>query len=160
VEGSLSFCCSNRFRTLTHVLLFCRDAIDNMLQGGVFSSTQAPVENAIIPGAFYWANDGNIPKTFDRIADSLTSQVRSGPQSINHTGIVWRTEVYIRVDWPWLAYPAALLTLVCSPLRHWPTEPVTPHSMGTHYQYRHPYTWPSASFYQQMISVLYGRLPT
>jgi hypothetical protein len=60
----------------------------------------------------YAANDGDIPKTFDAIAESLTNQIRSGPQSMNHTGNVWRTEIYMHVDWPWLAYPVALLTAV------------------------------------------------
>lgn len=60
----------------------------------------------------YSANGGDIPKTLDNIAYSLSNAIRSGPQTLNHNGTVFRTEVYMRVDWEWLIYPIALLSLV------------------------------------------------
>lgn len=58
------------------------------------------------------ANDGDVLKTFDKIAESLTNAVRSGPQMLEHQGTVFRTEVYMRVDWQWVIYPISLLFLV------------------------------------------------
>ena len=60
----------------------------------------------------YSANGGNISKTFEIVAESLTNAIRSGPQALDHHGTVYRTEVIMRVDWEWLAYPTSLLFLV------------------------------------------------
>jgi hypothetical protein len=89
-----------------------RGAIAAMLDGGAISALASGLGSTLIASQIYSANDGDIPKTFDRIAESLTNQVRSGPQSIKHVGKVWRNEQYMRVDWPWLAYPVALLIAV------------------------------------------------
>lgn len=66
----------------------------------------------ILAVLMYSANDGDIPKTFDKIAQSLTNTIRSGPQKLEHQGTVFRTEVYMRVDWQWVIYPISLLFLV------------------------------------------------
>jgi hypothetical protein len=80
--------------------------------GGTDNVGFAPTAQDVISNMIYWANDGHILKTFDQIAQSLTNQMRSGPQSVNHVGQVLRNELYMRVDWPWLAYPVALLVAV------------------------------------------------
>jgi hypothetical protein len=89
-----------------------REAIEAVLQTGAVSTSYFNLPPAAIADVIYSANDGDIPKTFDNIAQSLTNQIRSGPQSLNITGEVWRNELYMSVDWPWLAYPVALLTAV------------------------------------------------
>lgn len=66
----------------------------------------------IMPILIYAANGGDIPKTFDNIAESPTNAIRSGPKAMSHNGTVYRTEFYMRVDWHWLTYPVALLSLV------------------------------------------------
>lgn len=60
----------------------------------------------------YSANNGDNPKTLDNVAESLTNAIRSGPQTLDHYGTVFQTEVYMRVDWQWLIYPVVLLFLV------------------------------------------------
>jgi hypothetical protein len=80
--------------------------------GGTDSVGFAPTAQDVISNMIYWANDGHILKTFDQIAQSMTNQMRSGPQSVNHAGQVLRNELYMRVDWLWLAYPVALLVAV------------------------------------------------
>jgi len=67
----------------------------------------------MLPQLMHSANDGNITLTMENIARSLTNQIRSGPQTMDHLGTVYRTEVYMKVQWQWLAYPATLLFLVC-----------------------------------------------
>ena len=94
---------------LTHM---SREAIDALLQNGVVSTSYFALPPAAIASMVYSASDGDIPKTFDNIARSLTSQIRSGPQSLNITGKLWRNELYMSVDWPWLAYPVGLLVTV------------------------------------------------
>lgn len=98
---------------MPHLLIHVsREAIDAVLQNGAVSTSYWALPPAAIASMVYSANDGDIPKTFDNIARSLTNQIRSGPQSTNHTGQVLRNELYTNVDWPWLAYPVALLTAV------------------------------------------------
>jgi hypothetical protein len=89
-----------------------RQAINAILQNGAVSTTFFGLPPAAIADVVYSANDGDIAKTFDNIAQSLTNQIRSGPQSLKINGQVLRTELYMSVDWPWLAYPVALLTAV------------------------------------------------
>jgi hypothetical protein len=89
-----------------------RDGIDALLQNGAVSAYYFGLPPATIAELMYSANDGDIPKTFDNIARSLTGQIRSGPQSLKITGQVLRTQLCMSVDWPWLAYPVALLTAV------------------------------------------------
>jgi hypothetical protein len=93
-----------------------REAIAAVLQNGAVSTTYFALPPAVIASIVYSANDGDIPKTFDNIARSLTNQIRSGPQSLNIPGDVWRNELYMSVDWPWLAYPVALLVAVSTSL--------------------------------------------
>jgi hypothetical protein len=102
---------------MPHLLIhMSRDGIDAVLQNGAVSTYYFGLPPATIAELMYSANDGDIPKTFNNIAQSLTNQIRIGPQSLNIAGQVWRTELYMSVDWPWLAYPVALLTAVCTSL--------------------------------------------
>lgn len=82
--------------------------------------TQFPWESniALLAERVYSANDGDIPRTFDTIAESLTRAIRSGPQMLQHDGTVYGTEVFMQVDWQWLAFPAALLSFVRKFLRN------------------------------------------
>jgi hypothetical protein len=93
-----------------------REAIDAVLQTGAVSTTYFALPPAVIASMVHSANDGDISKTFDNIAQSLTNHIRAGPQSTNRTGQVWRNELYMSVDWPWLAYPVALLAAVSTSL--------------------------------------------
>ena len=88
------------------------------LMNGGFALNVAIANEAqnVISDTMYWAHKGDILKIFDQIAQSLTNQMRSGPQSYNRTGQVWRNELYMSVDWPWLAYPVALLIAVSTSL--------------------------------------------
>jgi hypothetical protein len=87
-----------------------------MNHGTAYNVGQSPKTKDLISNMLYWSNKGDILKTFDRIAQSFTNQMRSGPQSYNRTGQVWRNELYMNVDWPWLAYPVALLVAVSTSL--------------------------------------------
>jgi hypothetical protein len=89
-----------------------REAIEAVLQNGAVSTTYFNLPPAAIAGVVYSANDGDVPKTIENIATSLTNQIRSGPQTFNINGTVSRNTLYMSVDWPWLAYPVALLTAV------------------------------------------------
>ena len=72
-----------------------------LLQNGAMSTPYAfQATPATIAELMHSANGGNIPKTFDNIAHSLTNQLRIGPQSFNIGGEVWRDELYMNVDWP------------------------------------------------------------
>jgi hypothetical protein len=94
---------------LTHL---SREAIEAILQNGAVSTTYFDLPPAAIANLVYSASFGDIPTTFDYITESLTNQIRSGPQMFTTKGQVWHTELYMSVDWPWLAYPVALLTAV------------------------------------------------
>ena len=59
--------------------------------------------------SLYYANDGDLSKTMDNIALSVTNSMRSSLNSNNITGSAMYTVVYIEVVWPWLIYTAALL---------------------------------------------------
>lgn len=74
----------------------------------------AVVGNKILPQMMYYANNGNITRTMENIATSLTNYIRSNLQTEDHYGTVYRTEIYMKVEWAWLAYPVALLSLVGS----------------------------------------------
>lgn len=70
-----------------------------------------------LPQLMYSATDGNITLAMENVARSLTNQIRSGPQSMDLSGTVSRTEVYMRVQWQSLAYPTTLLFLVSAIVR-------------------------------------------
>lgn len=105
----------------------CWSDVSNILSGNrprevvtnawvLYSSTlhKMVAEGAVTSELVFSANGQNITLTMENIARSLTNQIRSGPRSRNLTGKVLRTEVYMKVQWQWLAYPAALLLLVCT----------------------------------------------
>ena len=79
------------------------------------SSYQAEYESALLNQlnmgriySLYYANEGNLSKTLDNIAVSVTNQMRSGSDSTNVTGTATYPNVYIEVIWPWFIYSAAL----------------------------------------------------
>jgi hypothetical protein len=43
------------------------------------------------------------------VAASLTQQALLANTSVEEMGIVWTTETFVAVDWPWLIYPATLV---------------------------------------------------
>ena len=59
--------------------------------------------------SLYYSNEGELSKTMDNIALSVTNSMRSSLGSTNVTGTVEETVVYIQVVWPWLIYSAALI---------------------------------------------------
>jgi hypothetical protein len=90
-----------------------RVAVTALMGGGSAHNAAYTVKSQdVIGDLVYWANNGDILKTFNQLAQSLTNHMRSGPQSTDHIGRVLRNELYMRVDWPWLAYPVALLVAV------------------------------------------------
>lgn len=99
--------------------------LNTLAQGGSYSVASVP-EVDILAALMYSANKGDIPKTFDKIAESLTNAIGSGPQTLEHRGTVYRTEVYMRVDWQWLIYPISLLLLVSAS-----TAYIAPHALVT-----------------------------
>lgn len=56
----------------------------------------------------YTVNDGNVTKTFDNVALSVTNTIRSAIYSSNVTGTVIYPTVYIQVVWPWYILPVIL----------------------------------------------------
>ena len=70
------------------------------------------IETPSTPGlALYYANDDNISETFKNAAISMTNHLRQTSNSTSVKGAVIEPVVYVRVNWPWLVYPAALWTL-------------------------------------------------
>lgn len=57
----------------------------------------------------YSVNVGNLAKDVDAIAESITKYIRQGPNSTTADGVVWISETFIKVHWPWLTYPAFLV---------------------------------------------------
>lgn len=57
------------------------------------------------------ANSGNLSKTMDDIATSITLKVRQGPNSTAHNGTTYSSEAYIEVNWYWIVLPLALTLL-------------------------------------------------
>jgi hypothetical protein len=98
--------------------LVSSDRITQTLEGGVFNSPVGSQRFGYTPTTGLMAtmvssaNGGDFIKTLDQIAQSLTYQLRMGAKSAQQTGSVVQTELFMRVDWPWLAYPVALLTAV------------------------------------------------
>ncbi|KAF2995544.1 hypothetical protein E8E13_002933 [Curvularia kusanoi] len=53
--------------------------------------------------------------TFDHIALSLTNQLRNAASNASHVGhalgVTQRWETHVRVQWPYLAFPASMITI-------------------------------------------------
>lgn len=58
--------------------------------------------------SLYYSNDGNVTKTLDNIALSVTNQIRSAIYSTNITGRVMYPTVFIEVVWAWYVLPIVL----------------------------------------------------
>jgi hypothetical protein len=41
----------------------------------------------------------------------MTNRIRQGPNVTMHDGTAWLTETYMRVSWPWFAFPCGLVLL-------------------------------------------------
>ena len=67
--------------------------------------------NNYVASALYRRNGGNIPKTMDAVATSMTNQTRQGPNATQAHGTALAPEVYIHVSWLWLIFPTALVLL-------------------------------------------------
>jgi len=53
----------------------------------------------------------SFPDTMDHVASSMTNSIRTGPNSTEVRGTVEVSEQHIRVRWPWMILPAALVVL-------------------------------------------------
>lgn len=56
----------------------------------------------------------SINSTWTALADSMTVRMRQSPDGLNLTAVggqAWHTDTCISVQWPWFAFPAALLAL-------------------------------------------------
>ncbi|KAK3112095.1 hypothetical protein LTR53_011990 [Teratosphaeriaceae sp. CCFEE 6253] len=60
---------------------------------------------------FYTANGGNVSRTMQDMARSLTNELRQGPESEAVPGMVAYSVAYIEVRWAWLAYLVSLCGL-------------------------------------------------
>ena len=81
-----------------------------------FEYEQAMADQANVGKSYslYYSNHGNMSKTLDNVAASVTNQMRSSVGSRNITGNVEYPTVYIQVIWPWLIYPAVLSVLAAA----------------------------------------------
>lgn len=64
-------------------------------------------------GQVLWsANDGNFSKTMENAAMALTNTIRQTSNATTVHGDVISNVIVIRVNWPWLIYPCALVLLM------------------------------------------------
>ena len=61
--------------------------------------------------ALYYGNGGNLSKTMNDLATSLTNQIRNGPNSTLIQGTLMLSTTFVHVNWPWLIYPGSLSVL-------------------------------------------------
>ena len=61
--------------------------------------------------AFYWENDGDIPRTLQNVVRSVNNYIRQGPDSTRVEGTAWISEPYIHIQWSWLVLPVSLVFL-------------------------------------------------
>lgn len=69
------------------------------------------VDATALDQLFWSANDRNISATFENIATRMTNALRQGPNSTAVLGEVHYLSTHIKVNWPWLSYPAVLVFL-------------------------------------------------
>lgn len=61
-----------------------------------------------------WFSPNNMTRYYERIATTLTNQIRSSDSNEMIQGLAYEIETYINVHWGWLAFPLALLLLCMS----------------------------------------------
>ncbi|KAK3684521.1 hypothetical protein LTR37_020196 [Vermiconidia calcicola] len=83
-----------------------RHILDTVFTGRVSNAAGTNVGNML-----YTVNNGNITANVMGVAESMTNEIRSGPNSTAHLGTAHINETYIRVNWVWLTYPAVLVAL-------------------------------------------------
>lgn len=64
--------------------------------------------NEIIGLTYWYANEGNITRTFEGIATSLTNQLRRHDNVTMVNGTVYMPVTYVNVNWLWLVYPVLI----------------------------------------------------
>ncbi|KAK3714329.1 hypothetical protein LTR37_007915 [Vermiconidia calcicola] len=69
------------------------------------------MEGSVFGNMLFTVNNGNLTANVNAVAASMTNAIRRGPNSTAHFGIASTNETYIRVNWNWLTYPAALVFL-------------------------------------------------
>jgi hypothetical protein len=90
--------------------------LNNTLQGSL-NTTGSEVDNS---NGLVWVNDvmeafnvtSDWNALFNGLAKSMTTYIRSSdlPDSVfNVTGTAWHTETFVRVKWPWIILPSALV---------------------------------------------------
>ncbi|KAI0534584.1 hypothetical protein GGR58DRAFT_482345 [Xylaria digitata] len=79
----------------------------NILTSVFVVSGQIAANQQIGPSALY--DSTNIPATMDNVAKGMSYRMMSGPNSTTTHGEVYGTQTYIRVRWPWIALPVALV---------------------------------------------------
>ncbi|KAF7188321.1 hypothetical protein HII31_10385 [Pseudocercospora fuligena] len=70
--------------------------------------------NNHVAAALSRRNGGDIPRTMDDVATSMTNQIRQGTNATQIHGTALIPVVHIKVSWPWLIYPAALVLAAVS----------------------------------------------
>lgn len=73
-------------------------------------------ETGIVPDVLH---RGDLSQITKNIASAMTERIRTGPNSTIFEGEAFQSETYIRVQWPWIVLPVALVVgaamfLVCS----------------------------------------------
>jgi hypothetical protein len=58
-----------------------------------------------------WAFPNNLTRHFERMAISMTNNIRSSSSSVSHVGMAYERESYVAVHWAWLSLPICLLVL-------------------------------------------------
>ncbi len=61
--------------------------------------------------AMYKINGGNFSMTMESLATSMTNFIRQGPNSTAVLGHEHYTTTHIRINWPWLCFPAGLVVV-------------------------------------------------
>ncbi|KXT07967.1 hypothetical protein AC579_8598 [Pseudocercospora musae] len=84
---------------------------DSMLQILEHDLSNDHVGATALDQLFWSANDRNVSATLDNIATRMTNALRQGPNSTAVLGEVHYLSTHIKVNWPWLSYPAVLVFL-------------------------------------------------
>ena len=63
----------------------------------------------VMAETLYSMNNGNISKTIESVANSLTNYIRQAPNATLVQGTASISEVFVQVHWPWLFFPALLV---------------------------------------------------
>lgn len=67
--------------------------------------------NQFVASALSRDNGGHVPLIMDAVAQSMTNQIRQGPNATSHLGQSDVPQVYIYVTWYWLILPSSIVFL-------------------------------------------------